>query len=208
MWPWSKHPDSEPDNAGANRRRAERIQSAVLACDLGPIHDISASGIRVRMPRRPPLSDGQELHLELSAPTDGINVRARVVRVQPIGGGRFDVAIEFFEISDADAKAIDSLARYGRRTAPGAFANEERREKLVAALRLPDYYDILELSPTATTEEVHAAYRLMARKYHPDICREHGAHQRFCLINDAHSTLADPGRRAEYDTLHALRHAA
>ncbi len=208
MWPWSKRPDSQPDNSGVNRRRAERIQSAVLACDLGPIHDISASGIRVRLPRRPPLSDGQELGLELSAPTDGISLRARVVRVQPIGGGRYDVAIEFLNISEADAKAIDSLARFGRRTAPGAFASEDRREKLVAALRLPDYYEILGLNPAATTDEVHAAYRAMARKYHPDICREAGAHQRFCLINDAHSTLADPGRRAEYDTLHALRAAA
>ena len=208
MWPWSKRTDSPSDNAGANRRRAERIQSAVLACDLGPIHDVSASGIRVRLPRRPPLAEGQELQLELSAPTDGINLRARIVRVQPIGGGRFDVAIEFVNISPADAQAIDSLARFGKRTQPGAFANEDRREKLVAALRLPDYYEVLNLSPTATLDEVHAAYRLLARKYHPDICREEGALQRFCRINDAHSTLAAPGRRAEYDTLHSLRQAA
>jgi hypothetical protein len=208
MWPWSKRPDSQPDNSGENRRRAERIQSAVLACDLGPIHDVSSSGVRIRLPRKPPLSAGQELQLELSAPTDGIGLRARVVRVQSLGGGRYDVAIEFVEISESNAKAVDSLARYGRRTPPGAFASEERRDKLVAALRLPDYYEILGLATTATIDEVHAAYRAMARKYHPDICHEDGAHQRFCLINDAHATLADAGRRAEYDTLHILRSAA
>jgi hypothetical protein len=151
---------------------------------------------------------GQEIQLELSAPTDGMSLRARVIRIHPGGGGRYDVAAEFIGLSAGEAAALENLARYGKRKVPGAFANEDTREKLIAALRLPDYYDLLGLSHGCRVDEVHAAYRLMARKFHPDICREPDAQERFCLINDAHATLSDPERRREYDALHALRAAA
>ncbi|HVU64826.1 MAG TPA: DnaJ domain-containing protein [Phycisphaerales bacterium] len=208
MWPWSKREEGSTDNALASRRRAERIQSAVLACDFGPIHDVSRSGVRLRVPCRPPLAIGQEIQLELSAPTDGISLRAKVVRIQPIGGGRYDIGAEFQELSSEDSAAVENLARYGKRRVPGAFANEDKREKLIAALKLPDYYALLGLNSGAHIDEVHAAYRTLARKFHPDVCREPNAHQRFCMINDAHATLSDPARRKEYDQLYALRQAA
>lgn len=209
MWPWSKREEPATDNnALASRRRAERMQSAVLACDFGPIHDISRVGVRLRVPGRPPLAIGQEIELELSAPTDGISVRAKVIRITPIGGGRYDVAADFQNMTPEDAVAIENLARYGKRRVPGAFANEDKREKLIAALKLPDYYALLGLNTGSHTDEVHAAYRNLARKYHPDVCRESNAHERFCLINDAHATLSDPNRRKEYDQLYVLRQAA
>lgn len=62
-----------------------------------------------------------------------------------------------------------------------------------------DYYDILEVAPDASSDEIRAAYRKLARRYHPDLSTEPDAEERFMLINEAHNTLGDPDRRAEYD---------
>ena len=208
MWPWKKKQAPESDKPGPERRRSERFQTAVLSFDLGPIVDVSRHGLRVQVQRNPGLGAGTEFDLELCAPTDGMTVRAQVIRVMNVGGGRYEIAMAFLNVGEEQRGAIENLARTGRRKAAGAFSNNEQREKLVAALKLPDYYEALGLGSGATGEEIQAAYRLMARRYHPDVCREAGAQERFCLINEAHSTLLDEKGRREYDALYALRKAA
>lgn len=62
-------------------------------------------------------------------------------------------------------------------------------------------YDLLEVSPTATPEEIKAAYRTKAMKHHPD--RNPGdasAEEQFKAIQHAYDVLSDPARRAEYDS--------
>lgn len=218
MWPWCKRTTERSENAGALVRddpspspqpeRAERMETAVVSCALGPIVDISRTGLSVRVQRMMSLSEGTETDLELSAPTDAMMVRVRVVRTRALGGGRFEIALEFVGMSEEERTAVENLARHGKRRGVGAFANEARREKLIQALRMPDYYAALGVRPAATLDEVRAAYRALARKYHPDVCREEGAQQRFCLISDAHETLGEQDKRAVYDALYALRSAA
>ena len=59
-----------------------------------------------------------------------------------------------------------------------------------------DLYEILQVQPRAEVEVVRAAYRALARKYHPD----HGGDAvRMTQINDAWDVLGDPVRRAAYD---------
>ncbi len=195
------------ENAPA-RERAARLQTAVVSCALGPIVDISRSGMSVRVQRATGIVEGAELSIELEAPTDAMEVRARVVRVRALGGGRFEIAMEFVGMTDGDRVAVENLARHGKRRAAGLFVSEERREKLIEALRMPDYYQMLGVRPGATEAEVHAAYRVLARKYHPDVCREDGAMERFCQINEAHDALGDAEKRAGYDALYAMRSAA
>ena len=63
-----------------------------------------------------------------------------------------------------------------------------------------DYYEILEISRTATQEEIKKAYRKMALKYHPD--RNPGdkeAEEKFKLVNEAYQVLSDENKRAVYD---------
>jgi hypothetical protein len=66
-----------------------------------------------------------------------------------------------------------------------------------------DYYDILQVSPNAEQEVIEAAYKRLARKYHPDINRDPTAADRMRELNEAYEVLGDPRRRAQYDAAFA-----
>src|SRR5437588_4395003 len=70
-----------------------------------------------------------------------------------------------------------------------------------------DLYHILDLAPDAEPEVVDAAYRALARKYHPDVNRSPDAQRRMQALNDAYAVLRDPARRAAYDTSRHPAHA-
>ncbi len=61
---------------------------------------------------------------------------------------------------------------------------------------MPDLYEVLQVHPRAEADVIRAAYRILARKYHPD----HGGDARRMIeLNDAWDVLGDPARRAVYD---------
>jgi len=63
-----------------------------------------------------------------------------------------------------------------------------------------DYYELLGVKKTATQEEIRAAYRKLALKYHPD--RNPGnkkVEERFKEITQAHTVLSDSDLRRRYD---------
>lgn len=62
-----------------------------------------------------------------------------------------------------------------------------------------DYYKILGIDHTADQKAASAAYRRLARQYHPDVNKARGAEDRFKEINEAYQVLSDPDRRAQYD---------
>jgi curved DNA-binding protein CbpA len=66
----------------------------------------------------------------------------------------------------------------------------------------PDYYEILQISPTAEPETVHKVYRLLAQRSHPDN-KETGNEAQFRQLSEAYQVLSDPERRAKYDIGHA-----
>ncbi len=62
-----------------------------------------------------------------------------------------------------------------------------------------DYYDVLGLPRNASQEDIRAAFRRLARQYHPDVSQEPNAEEHFKEINEAYSVLSDSEKRAAYD---------
>jgi hypothetical protein len=104
-------------------------------------------------------------------------VRARVVRCDAIAGGyRTGLAFE---------------------TGPGQNGK--------ASEAVPDYYELLQISPNADPDMIHRVYRLLAQRYHPDNTAS-GDEKAFRAITDAYEVLSQPEKRAAYDVhLHSYR---
>jgi len=64
-----------------------------------------------------------------------------------------------------------------------------------------DYYEILEISPSANSETIERIFRYLAQRYHPDN-QDTGDLIRFGEVVEAHNTLRDPVKRAQYDIQH------
>lgn len=64
-----------------------------------------------------------------------------------------------------------------------------------------DYYAILGVSPDVNNEDIKAAYRLAARRFHPDSNPNPGASVQFRDLAEAYEVLGDEYKRAEYDRL-------
>ena len=72
-------------------------------------------------------------------------------------------------------------------------------------MALKNYYELLEIIPTASSDEVKRAFRGQIAKYHPDKVHHLGkefqamAADRAAELTEAYRILSDEGRRAEYD---------
>lgn len=64
---------------------------------------------------------------------------------------------------------------------------------------IPNHYEILELLPSASKEEIKKAYRRLALIYHPDRNKSPDAHEKFISINEAYLILYDDDARKKYD---------
>ncbi|KAI4329354.1 hypothetical protein L6164_021625 [Bauhinia variegata] len=62
-----------------------------------------------------------------------------------------------------------------------------------------DYYATLGVPKSATGKDIKAAYRRLARQYHPDVNKEPGATEKFKEISNAYEVLSDDKKRALYD---------
>ncbi len=71
------------------------------------------------------------------------------------------------------------------------------RFKTTAALS--NYYSILGLRPGASPESIRQAFRMRAKRLHPDVNSGKGASGDFQKINEAYQVLRDPQRRRMYD---------
>jgi hypothetical protein len=60
-------------------------------------------------------------------------------------------------------------------------------------------YQTLSIPGSAANDEIKAAFRRLARQWHPDVCKEVDAAQRFMRIKDAYELLSDPNKRARYE---------
>jgi curved DNA-binding protein CbpA len=73
--------------------------------------------------------------------------------------------------------------------------------------RALDPYRTLQVVPEAEDEVIAAAYRRLARKYHPDVAPGGEAAARMAAINAAWELIGDPVRRAAFDRQQSLEAA-
>jgi curved DNA-binding protein CbpA len=68
------------------------------------------------------------------------------------------------------------------------------------AVQYKDYYEVLGVPKDADEKVIKAAYRKLARKYHPDVCADKAeGESRFKEINEAYEVLSDKEKRAKYN---------
>jgi len=63
-----------------------------------------------------------------------------------------------------------------------------------------DYYELLDVPRKASVKDIRAAYRKLARKYHPDLNPgDKSAEEKFKQIQEAYEVLSDTKKRQMYD---------
>jgi len=71
---------------------------------------------------------------------------------------------------------------------------------------MKNYYEILEVNETASQEVISRVYKMLAKKYHPDLNPENPkqAEEKFKEVSEAYEILSDEKKRKEYDEKLAL----
>jgi len=64
---------------------------------------------------------------------------------------------------------------------------------------MTDYYRVLEVAKTATSQEIKKAYKRLANKYHPDKNKDANAPTQFNKVKEAYNILSDDLKRKQYD---------
>jgi curved DNA-binding protein CbpA len=68
-----------------------------------------------------------------------------------------------------------------------------------------DFYHILGIPADADEVAIRRAYKILARRYHPDTGADSSI-ERFREVAEAYETLSEPGRRRDYDRLRSRDH--
>jgi hypothetical protein len=186
-----------------------------LTCPLGAIVNLSGGGIRLRGDGKPSVAKGQVIPVTLQSPQSRLTMRGRVIwiKVRGLRAKKFEVGIEFTDVRPELVEALKSLARFGfvpRMKAPVAAASAAGSESSLLSRGEPfvDHYAVLGLTASATSKEIHEAYRALARLHHPDHDKSPGAAGRFDAIAKAHRVLRDAESREAFDAMRAMRVAA
>jgi len=76
----------------------------------------------------------------------------------------------------------------------------ERSEGQMATTAKTDYYELLGVSRKASAKDIRAAFRKLARKYHPDLNPgDKAAEEKFKQLQEAYDVLSDTKKRQMYD---------
>src|SRR3989304_3514694 len=82
------------------------------------------------------------------------------------------------------------------------MSSPERAPRRALAMNEFDPYEVLQVDPTASHEVITAAYRALARLFHPDVMPGPETQIRMVAINAAWELIGDEQRRALWDRAH------
>ncbi len=80
----------------------------------------------------------------------------------------------------------------------GIALEDGRKESSVKEDDFEDYYETLEVNPTASFDTIHKIYRILAQRMHPDN-PDSGSEEGFKKLAKAYRVLSDPEMRAAFD---------
>nr|CAB3476659.1 unnamed protein product [Digitaria exilis] len=138
-------------------------------------------------------------HLAANPAASSSAAAAAVPTALPTGAGRIAFG-RSWTIPRPVALRLRLRARGVRREGGGGGVRTEEQLEQEATART--FYDLLGISAEGSPDEVRAAYRRLALKYHPDVSPPGAAAEntrRFIEVQEAYETLSDPSRRASYD---------
>lgn len=64
---------------------------------------------------------------------------------------------------------------------------------------MDNHYQTLGINSSATLQEIRRAYRILARRYHPDLNPGKSSEEKFKAVATAYSVLSDPALKEQYD---------
>jgi len=212
MWTFQRSPGSSGYSHGVEARLQERFAAGHVRCPLGNVVDLSASGLRAQCERRPPLKPRQVLTLRLRTGQHQLELIGRVVRISRLTWRRYDIGIEFVDVTERLATVLKSLAQFGflprgkssadtAGSGPGTSGPGTNGPGIQADFGVPNHYEALGLSREATVQDIRRAYRSLARQLHPDMNPAREARERFLQVKEAYETLSNAPARQEYDGL-------
>ena len=70
-----------------------------------------------------------------------------------------------------------------------------------------DFYKILRVNKTATSEEIRKSYKKLILHYHPDKNKNSNSTEMFQKIQIAYETLSNDSKRAKYDTFDSMENS-
>lgn len=103
------------DSQGPNARSGGRLRVCGVTSDLGPVLDLSQAGMRAAVKGKPKMHE----RLCVRVMSDGITVavEARVVWMKRRGLWRYEVGVEFIDMTDEQRQQIRELVRTGMASA-------------------------------------------------------------------------------------------
>lgn len=204
----TRTPGSAPGGTGTagtaeSRRAAERHPTETITCALGDVVDLSRSGMRLASKSKPPMQPGREAQIRLVFPKGSILVTVQARWLKRKGLRRYEMGFQFVNLTPAAEEALESVAKFGfvvkSKKDGGAEEEKAQRPRVTASVQLPDYYAVLGVERGASEQEIHAAYRRMARAYHPDLNKAPEAEAQFMRLREAYDVLTDVEQRTSYD---------
>jgi len=223
-WPWSRLPQRTPKQVAASPRLRQRFNPVGLSCRLGDVIDLSATGARIRCTTKPAIQLGDGIRLSISNGTSKIEIRASVVWVRRVRESKalFDLGLNFIELTPELIADLVEMARFGflrpkpaaaatatsggPAKASGSSSSAKTRPAsdsgaVTASIEVEDLYAVLGVPSIATSDQIHTAFRLLARKLHPDRNKAADADQQFARVSKAYSVLRDAELRRRYDAM-------
>lgn len=187
-------------------RRDERIATQNYRCALGEVVDLSASGMRIRVKGKPPLTKGDVQTYQIDSHSQRLTLQAAVMWVRrcSILSKDWELGVRFIDQRDTVRKAIEEFARMGfvqRDASTHKTTAAPNRPAMCASVEVEDLYALLGVQRTDSPETIRTVFRKLAMQLHPDRCDEPGAGERFARIDKAYTVLRDPDLRARYDEM-------